>query len=37
VRWEDTGVEGVFYPGSDAFVERLHGPRGKKRASAPLP
>lgn len=34
VRWEDTGAESVFYPGSDAFVEHLHGPRPRRQAKA---
>jgi len=24
VRWGDTGHEGLFFPGSDAFVDHLH-------------
>lgn len=26
VRWSDTGREGLFYPGSDAFVQHFPGP-----------
>jgi len=29
VRWSDSGHESIFYPGSDAHVERLAGRRGK--------
>lgn len=32
VRWQDTGTESLFFPGSDALVEHLHAP-GRARDS----
>jgi hypothetical protein len=36
VRWEDTGRESIFFPGSDAYVEHLVSDRPRRRRrSAP--
>ena len=29
VRWGDTGQEGLFFPGSDAYVDHLHEGEGE--------
>ena len=34
VRWEDTGVETLLFPGSDASVDHLHPSGRRRRASA---
>lgn len=31
VRWSDTGVETLLFPGSDAYVDRLAHPLGPRK------
>lgn len=34
VRWSDDGHEGLFFPGTDAVVEHLEHPAGKKSSKS---